>query len=157
MERHSLLADERAVPPVIGIILMVAIVVVLAAIVSSTVFGLGLFGFGTVPQAQFTVEYTEGGSSPFSDCSNGPAADGVLNITHNGGQSIDVDELTIVGAEAGTNSWANCSSLPAGEEIQNQDSAHIEVSDDDVVRLVWESGTENNSHTMETWNGTADA
>ncbi|MFC7136645.1 type IV pilin [Halobaculum litoreum] len=41
MNVHELFTEERAVSPVIGVILMVAITVILAAVVGSFVFGIG--------------------------------------------------------------------------------------------------------------------
>ncbi len=155
MDRDTFLADERAVPPVIGVILMVGIVVVMAAIVTSYVFGLGIFGFETVPQAQLTTDFTEGGSLPTDGCSPGSgSSDSVLNITHNGGDTMEADGLSIVVAGLPSQSWDDCSG--ADTEVANQDSAHVEVDSDDVVRLVWESENEDNSHTLVTWNGTAE-
>lgn len=153
---------ERAVSEVIGVILMVAIVVVMAAAVGTFVFGLEIFGFQTVPQAQFTVEFNEDATAvPVGDCTvsgdkNVAASNGVLNITHTGGQSIDVDSLSIVGAAASPKPWEECSSLSAEDEVSNRDSAHIAASSDDVVRLVWESQDAETSKTLVKWNGTAE-
>lgn len=154
---------NRAVSPVIGVILMVAVTVIIAAVAGTFVLGLGVTGFESVPQAQFTVEFEEsatavpasGGCTVSGGTSVG-AANGVLNITHGGGESIEADSLSIVGAAASPESWADCSSLSADEQVTNQETAHIEASSDEVVRLVWESQSEDNSHTMVTWNGTAE-
>jgi len=140
---------------VIGVVLMVAVTVIVAAVAGTFVLGLGVTGFDTVPQAQFTVDYNDGASVPTDGCTTGSPG-GVLNITHNGGESINVDALSIVGAGSSSKSWEECSSLSADQQVSNQDSAHIEASSDDVVRLIWQSNSEDNSHTMVTWNGTAE-
>lgn len=105
---------KRAVTPVIGIILMVAVTVIIAAVAGTFVLGLGVTGFETVPQAQFTVEFDEsatavpasGGCTVGGGSSVG-AANGVLTITHEGGESIEADSLSIVGAAASPGSWAD--------------------------------------------------
>ena len=73
-------ADDRAVSPVIGVILMVAITVILAAVIGTFVLGLGDQLGDTAPQASFTVD------------SNNSS---VVNITKTGGQTIDSADLTL--------------------------------------------------------------
>ncbi|WP_159368508.1 type IV pilin [Halorubrum distributum] len=73
-------ADDRAVSPVIGVILMVAITVILAAVIGTFVLGLGDQLGDTAPQASFDVE-----------SSNSTA----VNITKTGGQAIPVDDLVL--------------------------------------------------------------
>ncbi|ESS11908.1 MAG: archaeal flagellin N-terminal-like domain protein, partial [uncultured archaeon A07HR60] len=48
--------DDRAVSPVIGVVLMVAITVILAAVIGSTVLGVGDQLDSTAPQVQLSVE-----------------------------------------------------------------------------------------------------
>lgn len=152
---------NRAVSPVIGVILMVAVTVILAAVTGTFVLGLGVTGFESVPQAQFTVEFDASATAvpSSSDCTVGGGVDpsnGVLKITHNGGQSVAADSLSIVGAAASPSSWTDCSSSSADDLVSNRDTAHVEASPDETVRLVWQSQDEDNSHTMVTWNGTAE-
>ena len=73
-------ADDRAVSPVIGVILMVAITVILAAVIGTFVLGLGDQLNDTAPQASFDIE-----------SSNSTAVD----ITKTGGQAIPVDDLVL--------------------------------------------------------------
>ena len=73
-------ADDRAVSPVIGVILMVAITVILAAVIGTFVLGLGDQLSDTAPQASFDI-----------DSSNSTS----VNITKTGGQAIPVDDLVI--------------------------------------------------------------
>ena len=72
--------DEKAVSPVIGVILMVAITVILAAVIASFVFGLGSKAPKTAPQAQITL----------ADASGSPGTSGgpLFTISNNGGDSI---------------------------------------------------------------------
>lgn len=84
MKLKQLLTDDSAVSPVIGIILMVAITVILAAIIGTFVLGLGDSVNNTAPQATFSFEYeqNEGGSD-------------VLTITHEVGDTIEGQNLNI--------------------------------------------------------------
>lgn len=157
MDWNTFLSDERGVPPVIGVILMVAVVTLLAAVVGSYVFGIGVFNVEPVPQAQFSFEYNESATST-TGCSDGgiDAGNGELTIRHNGGDSIDVDTLSIRGAEPSAQSFAGCSDVSSGEQVKNRDEAYVEASSDDVVRLVWAASEEENSQTLAKWNGTAE-
>ena len=77
--------EDRAVSPVIGVILMVAITVILAAVIGTFVLGLGDQLGDSAPQASFDV-----------DSSN----ETTVNITKTGGQTINTDDLAVsVGGE----------------------------------------------------------
>ncbi|PSP38038.1 hypothetical protein BRC71_08710 [Halobacteriales archaeon QH_7_65_31] len=56
MNIKELFNDDSAVSPVIGVILMVAITVILAAVIGTFVLGLGS-NVQSVPSAQFTFDY----------------------------------------------------------------------------------------------------
>ena len=81
MELESLLTDKRAVSPVIGVILMVAITVILAAVIGTFVLGLGDSVSENAPQAQFTYDFD-------SDAST-------LTVTHDGGDEIQESAISI--------------------------------------------------------------
>ncbi|WP_435094468.1 type IV pilin [Halorubrum sp. N11] len=77
-------AEDRAVSPVIGVILMVAITVILAAVIGTFVLGLGDQLNDTAPQASFSADNASG------------SADGVsFDIAKTGGQDIDPGDLTV--------------------------------------------------------------
>ena len=77
MELNELFTDDRAVSPVIGVILMVAITVILAAVIGAFVLGLG-GSTEAAPQASFECETLGSGDT---------------NIIHQGGDSIPTGEL----------------------------------------------------------------
>ncbi|WP_323676916.1 type IV pilin N-terminal domain-containing protein [Halorubellus sp. PRR65] len=82
MQIKNLFADEDAVSPVIGVILMVAITVILAAVIGAFVLGIG--GSQTkVPQASFDYNVDSGGH---------------LEVTHQGGDAITPDRISFAGA-----------------------------------------------------------
>ncbi|WP_434521740.1 type IV pilin [Halorubrum sp. AS12] len=73
-------SDDRAVSPVIGVILMVAITVILAAVIGTFVLGLGDQLGDTAPQASFSVEDV--------------GADNV-SIAKTGGQDLESSDLVL--------------------------------------------------------------
>lgn len=74
--------EDRGVSPVIGVVLMVAITVILAAVIGAFVLGLGNgLGEGDAPNAQISL--TEGETSD-------------VKISHNGGDDLDLTEFSLV-------------------------------------------------------------
>ena len=72
--------DDRAVSPVIGVILMVAITVILAAVIGTFVLGLGDQLGDSAPQASFSVDDVN---------------DTNVTITKTGGATLDPTDLTL--------------------------------------------------------------
>ena len=126
MELKSLFDDDGAVSPVIGVILMVAITVILAAVIASFVLGLGNQTQQTTPQASFSFDYQETGTD-----------EGYVTVTHDGGDS----------EKAWSDDYASTADIGAGDEIT------YTVSDDDTVRVVWESADGGQSSTLQIWDG----
>jgi flagellin-like protein len=87
MRLKQLFADDNAVSPVIGVILMVAITVILAAVIASFVLGLGNNAASQTPTATIGFDYED---------TNGTA--GYVTVTHDGGDSISHNELYIRGS-----------------------------------------------------------
>jgi flagellin-like protein len=87
--------DERGVSPVIGVILMVAITVILAAVIGSFVLGLGQ-NTQKAPQASLTISDNE---NEFSTGGTGSAFD----IRHDSGDPLRFDEFRILVRDADTN------------------------------------------------------
>ena len=85
MNIRKLLIDDEAVSPVIGVILMVAITVILAAVIGTFVLGLGDQVQSTSPQATFAFDYTNSSNSIPGDS---------LSITHDGGDSVPSGQLS---------------------------------------------------------------
>ncbi|MDV7351296.1 type IV pilin N-terminal domain-containing protein [Halorubrum distributum] len=78
--RNQSNADDRAVSPVIGVILMVAITVILAAVIGTFVLGLGDQLGDTAPQASFSVDETTATE---------------VTIVKTGGETLDTNDLTL--------------------------------------------------------------
>ena len=82
-------SSDRGVSPVIGVILMVAITVILAAVIGTFVLGLGQDVSQTAPQASITFENASGA--------------GNITIAHEGGDTLTENtKVTANGSDAGT-------------------------------------------------------
>jgi len=81
-------SDDRAVSPVIGVILMVAITVILAAVIGTFVLGLGDSLGDNQPTAQLDSEIVQDGSN-YS-----------LTIEHGGGDRIESSTLNVIVSDA---------------------------------------------------------
>jgi len=99
MDIKALFTDDDAVSPVIGVILMVAITVILAAVIASFVLGLGNEATNTNPQASFSFDYEQ---------TNDGASQGMVTIKHDGGDTIAHEELYVRGegfVDPGSNNY----------------------------------------------------
>ena len=121
-KKTSLESSNRGVSPVIGVILMVAITVILAAVIGTFVLGLGQDVSQTAPQASITFQ-------------NDTDTAGNITITHEGGDTLSQDiKVTANGNDAGT----FYQSLGPGQSMTyNVSSALDPASQDDVtIRLI---------------------
>jgi flagellin-like protein len=144
--------DERAVSPVIGVILMVAITVILAAVIASFVLNLGQ-GTETTPQTTFDADYESNPST--------------LTVSHNGGDPLRVDEVYIRGSGLGLSvndqSWGNLqdnggsgvgSAIASGSTegksaVVAGDSLELTSVDNDYeLDVVWQSVDTDSSATL---------
>jgi len=129
MQLKNLFADEDAVSPVIGVILMVAITVILAAVIGAFVLGIG--GSQTqTPQASWEWSTGSPSSNVCSVTGDGVSTDPSVHVTHQGGDELQTKNLALGGKDCpdGTSS-----PVTAGNSIViNQVSS-------DSVSLVWSS------------------
>jgi len=84
------LKDEKGVSPVIGVILMVAITVILAAVIASFVFGLGSKGPKSAPSAQLAV--SDGDDTLSATTGN----QSVFKLMHNGGEAVKTSDIKVL-------------------------------------------------------------
>jgi len=152
MDINQLLSDEDAVSPVIGVILMVAITVILAAVIGTFVLGLGDQVQSSAPNANFQFEYDDNGNG-FGDGTDSNNDDS-MTITHNGGQDVDSGNVNILvaGNELGTNgldsaSWS-ASTISTGTDITVTESSDPGIASGDTVRVVWQSPSGGSSNTI---------
>jgi len=158
MELRNLWNDDDAVSPVIGVILMVAITVILAAVIATFVLGLGEQVSSTAPQAQFTFDYDEGADLTNDDdlgtTGTSVNADGLLTITHAGGDSLVAGQLSVSGPTS-SGGWnnTNTNKYNATEKITAGDDFEVWINSTDTVSVNWESQTGQQSSTLRRWSG----
>jgi flagellin-like protein len=157
MQVRQLLEEDDAVSPVIGVILMVAITVILAAVIASFVLGLGGSQQST-PQASFSWDYT------VTDDTVDPI-DGYVTVSHDGGDSIKHNELFFRGdgiqdsinnfgdvtiSQSGDTWSAENASGSIGETsaVVGGNTEYIHAHSDFDISLVWEPGEGDTSATL---------
>jgi flagellin-like protein len=146
------------VSPVIGVILMVAITVILAAVIGTFVLGLGQ-GVQSAPQAQFTIET--------SNLNDGDTNNDAFTITHDGGDTIESANIDIIvdgttvyedGAEQTlggtlvdppTNEWGTEINAGGAQDIAEAGGSPSNAfGEDDTVRVVWQSANSDKTQTL---------
>ena len=95
--KRKLRDDERAVSPVIGVILMVAITVVMAAVIGAFVYGYS----GSMTQMKdVAATARHQGTAIYITYMGGPDQGLVLSLTHNVSSGASTDTLSAVGSVA---------------------------------------------------------
>jgi len=157
MDFKNLLDDEKAVSPVIGVILMVAITVILAAVIGTFVLGLGDQVQETTPNANFAFDYTAD--------DNGDT----LDITHETGDELEAPNVDVVVSgsadsdgtypwgSSGTNSLGGNEPVSAGASVTLDSDSLTTGGDADLseatVRVTWTSESGGSSSTLAKWSG----
>ncbi|SEH59820.1 flagellin N-terminal-like domain-containing protein [Halopenitus malekzadehii] len=133
----TLFTEDRAVSPVIGVILMVAITVILAAVIGTFVLGLGDDLQNTQPTASFNFD--------FNDENN-------VTISHAGGDTIDASSDTVtVNATGGITlngdtSWDG--DVSAGSSYDVWKGSDSSTWDGETVSVNWRSANGDSSATL---------
>ena len=154
MQFKQLIADDDAVSPVIGVILMVAITVILAAVIGTFVLGLGEQVQSTSPNTQFSFEYSPGDAADDFSSTADTDGDGLLEATQTSGKSIPASQLRLVGSsQASDKEFTASNKYAAGDDIETSDSISIRVNNDDEVDIVWTSEEGDQGDTLRTWEG----
>ncbi|MFC7068315.1 type IV pilin N-terminal domain-containing protein [Halobaculum lipolyticum] len=129
MNFNALFDDDRAVSPVIGVILMVAITVILAAVIGSFVLGLGNSVQQTAPNANFQFDFD--------------TANDEVTATHTGGDSIPESQLNVTTNNNFTTAWG---SDPVTAGTTSDPVSYTPGSD--TVRVIWSSENGDTSQTL---------
>ncbi|WP_135304105.1 type IV pilin [Haloarcula amylovorans] len=157
MDLKELFNDEEAVSPVIGVILMVAITVILAAVIASFVLGLGDQAQQTTPQASFSWDYENDSSlaSTGDFGGSGLGGEGLLTITHDGGDTLKGPTLTLNdgGEDGPTAKWSASTNAPDVDEVTAGTTINVGVDSHDTVSIVYTSPSGDNSATLSDWSG----
>jgi len=129
-----LFTDEEAVSPVIGVILMVAITVILAAVIGAFVLDLGGKTSAT-PQANFEGDYDN--------------SLGELTLTHTSGDAIEAANLGVVGDVNETDSLdSHSAAVYSDQEFTSGDRVTVKATEGQTARITFESEDGSNSATL---------
>ena len=134
MQLTELFTDDDAVSPVIGVILMVAITVILAAVIGSFALGLDETTPEPAPQASFSFSYDEGPSP------------NELTVTHSGGDTIDGTRVSLGGDSSDSSAFDSNSDVSSGDSYTSTN-----YGNDETVQLVWESPDSQNTQILATY------
>jgi len=128
MNVKELFTDDSAVSPVIGVILMVAVTVILAAVIGSFVLNLGGSLQQSAPQASFDFEYGDNNNQ--------------VTVTHATGDKISEEASVDVVSDTGEEDF--------GTPISAGDSKDFSTySGGDTIRVVWTSQNGESSATLD--------
>jgi len=153
MDLKKLFHDDGAVSPVIGVILMVAITVILAAVIASFVLNLG-GNQSASPTVSFEFEYEQDTSAASGDFYSGGDG-GQLTITHNSGDSVQAGRLSVID-EAGDDDQDGQTAFSlsdADSQVSSGVSGTVSVDADDTIRIVYTDNSGEDSTTLATWDG----
>lgn len=128
---------KRAVTPIIGIILLVAIAVILATIIGTFALGLGDRVKNYPPSTQFGFEFDSSDSGKSCGFANG-ANTGKLTIEHQSGDVINEEQTTLIDGDGNNAGWNNCASKTVSK-ITSGDITIPNIDSDDTIKLIWES------------------
>lgn len=141
MELRQFVTDDDAVSPVIGVILMVAITVILAAVIGAFVLGFG----GGGPSAPSVTWETSSQS-------------GAILFEHGGGDTIDdATVLSTTGQNSTDNPelWTGSSLGPVVNDsmtLQTGDAVGVGASGSGEYNLVWNSPDGDSTQSLATYN-----
>lgn len=152
MDINQFIQDEKAVSPVIGVILTVAITVILAAVIGTFVLNLGAQAQDTTPQARFSFD--QGTFDPVPGNSAGPYK--AVTITHESGDTIPAEQIRVL--VDGTQAYAGTPETFAIPELYSDDvsgstSTMIVASSSTTIEPGSDSYTENGDQLDVTLNG----
>ncbi|MGM0590582.1 MAG: type IV pilin [Halobacteriota archaeon] len=120
MKLKDLLTTNRAVSPVIGVILMVAITVILAAVIGTFVLGLGEQVGDQAPQASLDFTYD--------------TADNNVTLTHEGGDQLTNSTIAVQNTSTpGTPYTLEPGPHTAGSVMVDRGN----YEDGETIRVIW--------------------
>jgi len=148
MNPKQLFTDDDAVSPVIGVILMVAITVILAAVIASFVIGLGDDNQTTKPSTTFEFDYDNG--------------DDHLTISVGNGKNLEAEQVELTGDADNSGStdmkaWSDYSTSSGDGTVSKSGSTDtlsagssltIEANPGYDISVVWNDPDSDNSYTM---------
>ncbi len=161
MQFKKLIDEERAVSPVIGVILMVAITVILAAVIGTFVLGLGDQVQNTTPQASFNFE-----SANMDGSDDAGSPDDKVTITHESGDTLSQSNINVkIGstliyeqgtAKNGGSGWTNGDSISAGDQLTFTEDDTNNFAGETTIRVIYANPNSDSTSTLATQTYTFD-
>ena len=129
--------DERAVSPVIGVILMVAITVILAAVIGTFVLGLGE-NVESAPQASLDFKYnsTNNGNITMEHRGGDTLDPGNVEVRLNGESPKDSSEIITDNFQAGDSVRINKTSYDASGDLSSGDTISVVTTGSDRQNVI---------------------
>jgi flagellin-like protein len=149
MNLKELFDDDNAVSPVIGVILMVAITVILAAVIGAFVLNLG-GSQDTAPTATWDFTNTSDGVEISMQSGSGVDA-AEIYVSSDGGlaKTSLADGTSLSGTLSAGDSFCVDSTSDPGPAEQLSDSCTNAVKSDNTITLSWESSKTDQSSVLE--------
>ena len=146
MKLKQLFADDDAVSPVIGVILMVAITVILAAVIASFVLGLGDQN-NPAPTASLNFDYDSNAGS-----------NGQLTITHEDGDELGINDTYVRGnmtdtGQVGTSGNWQSDTISGDTWVAGEEIVAATPGNAYTARVVWEDPDSDQTSTLDTDEG----
>ena len=155
MQLKKFITADDAVSSVIGVILMVAVTVILAAVVATFVLGLGEQISDTTPEASFEFEFDDDPADGTEDSwgEEGEDDDGLLTITHVGGPTIDASLLSVTGSTANNADDYDDFSDASLDQMSAGDSVSIWMETNNSISVVWTNPDGTQSSVLRSFDG----
>lgn len=123
MNLNERLERERAVSPVVGVALLIAMTVILAAVIGYVVLGMNATG-AEAPQATFSFDHNE--------------SDNEIEITHEGGDALDDNEIQVYIDDEDGQALSDADTDPIDEGSEMTAGETVAFTGDESVTIVWE-------------------
>jgi flagellin-like protein len=139
--------SQRAVSPVIGVVLMIAITVSLAVVAAPFVFATAGEGPDQTPTVDFGFHYDEvshqqADTFGVTPADSGTEAAGLLTITVDSGDAIPASELEIEATASG-GQLTDSPQFGAEDELESGESLTLWVERGETIDVVWRDGEDN--------------
>lgn len=132
--------DDRAISPVIGVILMISLAVLIASMIGGFTLGMGDNLRAHAPDSEFTFDYNANG--------------GTISITHDGGQPFTAENtqsllIRQTGSTTASEVWVDGTTgafpVTAGDQI----TPTFTLASGDEIRVVWISADGESTDTLD--------
>lgn len=149
IQKPQLFDDDSAVSPVIGVILMVAITVILAAVIATFVLGLGEQVSDTTPNTNFQADFN---STSEIDTNSSD----IVTISHQSGDRLDPGEIRLGGdigddlnetdRESLVQGWPGNSDIRAGDSLTilagnfSGGVDDLDIEEGDTIEIIFDTG-----------------